>query len=206
MSETPTSALKQDLEELAAFRAALRRYLKFSERAVRRHGLTPQQYQLLLAVMSFPGPDWATVGELAEELDIRPNSVDLDRRGIRPPIDVLPSLSRLMNAGIGEGRTRADHRALADQLYASYARGREVRQLMSIVGEHGLPEPDRRSLAFADAFEREFLGQGDERRTLDATLDLGWRLLEPFPDNELRRLSSALIAEYRVGATGSAGS
>jgi DNA-binding MarR family transcriptional regulator len=75
MSETPTSALKQDLEDLAAFRAALRRYLKFSERVVRQHGLTPQQYQLLLAVMSFHGRDWATVGELAEELDVRPNSV-----------------------------------------------------------------------------------------------------------------------------------
>jgi V/A-type H+-transporting ATPase subunit B len=124
-------------------------------------------------------------------------SRELDRRGIRPPIDVLPSLSRLMNAGIGTDRTRADHRALADQLYASYARGREVRQLMSIVGEHGLPEPDRRSLTFADAFERDFLGQGDERRSLDETLDLGWRLLQHFPDNELRRLSSALIAEHR---------
>jgi V/A-type H+/Na+-transporting ATPase subunit B len=129
-------------------------------------------------------------------------SRDLDRRGITPPIDVLSSLSRLMNAGIGDGRTRVDHRPLADQLFASYARGREVRQLMSIVGEHGLPEPDRRSLSFADAFEREFLGQRGERRTLDATLDLGWRLLQPFPPNELRRLSSALIAEYGSRSSG----
>ena len=75
MSETPTSAFKQDLEELAAFRAALRRYLKFSESAVRRYGLTPQQYQLMLAIMSFPGREWATVGELAKELAVRPNSV-----------------------------------------------------------------------------------------------------------------------------------
>jgi DNA-binding MarR family transcriptional regulator len=75
MSETPTSALKKDLEEFAAFRAALRGYLKSSERTVRQHGLTPQQYQLLLAVMSFPGRDWATVGELARELGVRPNSV-----------------------------------------------------------------------------------------------------------------------------------
>jgi len=123
-------------------------------------------------------------------------SRDLDRRGIQPPIDVLPSLSRLMNAGIGAGRTRADHRALADELYAVYARGREVRQLMSIVGEHGLPEADRRVLAFADAFETTFLGQGDRRRSIIETLDLGWELLAPFPAHELTRLSPELLAAH----------
>lgn len=132
-------------------------------------------------------------------------SRDLDRRGVTPPVDVLPSLSRLMNAGIGEGRSRADHRPLADQLYASYARGREVRQLMSIVGEHGLPEADRRSLAFADAFEQRFLGQGPARRTLAETLDLGWELLDPFPDSELRRLSPELLAAHRGAGCGGVG-
>ena len=81
-------------------------------------------------------------------------SRDLDRKVVAPPIDVLPSLSRLMNAGVGAGKTRADHRSLADQLYAYYARGREVRRLMSIVGESGLPQEDQRYLAFTAGFER----------------------------------------------------
>ena len=121
-------------------------------------------------------------------------SRDLDRQGIAPPIDVLPSLSRLMNAGIGAGKTREDHRGLADQLYACYARGREVRRLMSIVGESGLPPEDRRYLAFAAAFEATYLDQDDQRRTLAETLEVGWRLLDPFPRAELKRLSADELA------------
>lgn len=100
-------------------------------------------------------------------------SRELDRAGVAPPIDVLPSLSRLMNAGVGAGRTREDHRGLADQLYTCYARGREVRRLMSVVGESGLPQEDRQFLEFAAAFERRYLDQGDTRRSLSETLELG---------------------------------
>lgn len=168
------------------------------ERAGRVHGCPGSLTQVLILTMpeddiTHPIPDltgYITEGQIVL-------SRELHRRGVAPPIDVLPSLSRLMNAGIGEERTRADHRALADQLYATYARGREVRQLMSIVGERGLPEPDRRCLHFADAFERDFLGQGERRRTIEETLDLGWRLLDPFPPHELKRLSPELIASHR---------
>jgi V/A-type H+-transporting ATPase subunit B len=123
-------------------------------------------------------------------------SRDLDRLGVAPPIDVLPSLSRLMNAGIGAGKTRADHRGLADQLYACYARGRDVRRLMSIVGEQGLTQQDQRYLAFASAFENTYLNQGDTRRTLAETLELGWRLLDPFPGSELKRVTADQLAEH----------
>jgi V/A-type H+-transporting ATPase subunit B len=106
-----------------------------------------------------------------------------------------------MNAGIGAGRTRDDHRALADQLYACYARGREVRRLMSIVGESGLPAEDRRYLAFAAAFERTYLDQGPDRRTLTDTLDVGWKLLSPFQAAELKRVSPEQLARYHHEAT-----
>jgi len=116
-------------------------------------------------------------------------SRELHRRGVYPPIDVLPSLSRLMNAGIGKDRTRASHRDWADQLYALYARGREARLMAAIVGETGLPDADRRALAFAERFEQEFVGQGEVRRTLPETLDAGWRLLESVPRDDLTRIS-----------------
>jgi V/A-type H+-transporting ATPase subunit B len=115
-------------------------------------------------------------------------SRELHRRGVSPPVDILPSLSRLMNAGIGEESTAPGHRAWADQLYAVYARGRDARQTAAIVGESGLPEEDRRSLAFADRFEEEFLDQGERRRTVDETLEAGWRLLETLPREDLTRL------------------
>ncbi|MFW6083889.1 MAG: V-type ATP synthase subunit B [Gemmatimonadota bacterium] len=115
-------------------------------------------------------------------------SRDLHRTGVFPPIDVLPSLSRLMNAGIGPGRTRPDHRQWANQLYALYATGREARLTATIVGESSLPESDRTALAFADRFEREFVGQGSDRRDLEATFELGWRLLETLPRSMLTRI------------------
>lgn len=116
---------------------------------------------------------------------------DLHRRGIHPPIDILPSLSRLMNDGIGEGHTVAEHRRWADQLYAVYARGREARGTAAIVGESGLSEADRRALAFADRFEREFVGQGRGRRSLDETIETGWGLLESLPREDLSRIDDA---------------
>ena len=118
-------------------------------------------------------------------------SRELHRRGVFPPIDVLPSLSRLMNAGIGAQRTVAEHREWADQLYAVYARGREARQMAAIVGEGGLAPGDRRAMAFAERFERELIAQSDARRSLTETLEIGWALLETLPREDLLRLSEA---------------
>ena len=120
-------------------------------------------------------------------------SRDLDRRGIFPPIDVLPSLSRLMNAGIGAGSTRDDHRDVAAQLYACYARGRQVRDLASIVGNAALGEDERRYLSFADDFEQRLLNQGVQRRSISVTLDLAWDLLGRFPRHELTRICQRFL-------------
>jgi len=120
-------------------------------------------------------------------------SRELHRQGITPPVDVLPSLSRLMNAGIGPGRTVAEHREWANQLYASYTQGREARLMAAIVGEAGLGEADRRALEFAAVFEREFLHQRD-RRDLPTTIATGWRLLETLPRDDLLRIRDATWA------------
>ncbi len=130
-------------------------------------------------------------------------SRDLDRAGTFPPVDVLPSLSRVMNAGIGEGHTFVHHRAWSDQLYAVYARGRDARFTASIVGEAGLSGADRRALEFARRFEGEFIHQGDERRSLEATIEVGWRLLEELPRDDLSRLDESAWAWRReqAGAT-----
>jgi V/A-type H+-transporting ATPase subunit B len=126
-------------------------------------------------------------------------SRELDRRGVFPPIDVLPSLSRLMNLGIGAGRTREDHRGLADQLYAFYARGRDVRHMAAIVGAANLGDDERRFLEFADRFERELVHQGGAARTLEDTLAIGWRVLGDFPPEMLSRIEAAHIQRYRPG-------
>jgi V/A-type H+-transporting ATPase subunit B len=120
-------------------------------------------------------------------------SRELHRRGVSPPIDVLPSLSRLMNAGIGAGKTVREHREWSDQLYAIYARGRETRLMAAVVGEAGLVESDRRALAFAQRFEDEFVGQRS-RRPLAETIATGWRLLESMPREDLVRISDATWA------------
>jgi V/A-type H+-transporting ATPase subunit B len=127
-------------------------------------------------------------------------SRELDRRGITPPIDVLPSLSRLMNAGIGDGSTREDHRGVADQISAFLGRGRELRNLISIVGEQALSDDDRRILAFVDEFERRFVGQDTQRRSIIETLDLAWELLAAFPADELKRITPELVERYRTTA------
>lgn len=129
-------------------------------------------------------------------------SRELYRSGVYPPIDVLPSLSRLMNAGIGPDRTRPEHRQWANQLYALYAMGREARLTAAIVGESGLPETDRVALGFADRFEQEFVGQGRERRGLDATFELGWRLLETVPRKMLVRIDDETWARRQTGQEG----
>lgn len=121
-------------------------------------------------------------------------SRELHHRGVFPPIDVLPSLSRLMNAGIGRDKTRPEHREWADQLYAVYSRGREARTMAAIVGEAGLSAPDRRALAFAQAFENELVGQGRVRRAIADTFAVGWRLLETLPREDVVRISDAAWA------------
>jgi len=120
----------------------------------------------------------------------------LHRRGINPPIDVLPCLSRLMNLGIGEGKTREDHRNVADQLYASYAHGRDLRRLVSIIGEEALSEQDRKYLKFSDDFENSYLSQGSEDRDIEGTLGLSWELFSMLPKSELKRVKEDYIEKY----------
>ena len=126
-------------------------------------------------------------------------SRELERKRIFPPIDVLPSLSRLMNLGIGKGRTREDHRGLADQLYAFYARGQDVRRMEAIVGEGSLSEEERQFLRFADRFEAEFIHQGKSGRSIEETLATGWRLLSSFPAVALTRIKKEFVERYRKG-------
>jgi V/A-type H+-transporting ATPase subunit B len=123
----------------------------------------------------------------------------LHRRGVFPPIDVLPCLSRLMNLGIGEGKTRDDHRAVANQLYAAYAQGRDLRRLVAIVGEEALSDTDRRYLHFADEFEKHIIGQGDEGRSIEQTLTIGWELMSSLPMAELKRVRD-FIEKYHPTA------
>jgi V/A-type H+-transporting ATPase subunit B len=129
---------------------------------------------------------------------------DLHRKNIYPPVDVLPCLSRLMNLGIGKDRTREDHRGVADQLYAGYATGRDLRSLSAVVGEEALSDIDRKYLKFADEFEKRFILQGPhDDRTIQQTLDLGWELMAMLPKSELKRVKKEFIEKYgkkyRVG-------
>jgi V/A-type H+-transporting ATPase subunit B len=124
-------------------------------------------------------------------------SRELHRKGVYPPVDVLPSLSRLMNEGIGEGRTRADHLGVSDQCYSGYAEGRDVRSLVAVVGEEALSERDRLNLKFSDIFEERFVKQGvDENRTIEQTLNLGWELLSTLPEGELKRIDEKYVNQY----------
>ncbi len=130
-------------------------------------------------------------------------SRELHGKGIYPPIDVLPSLSRLMEDGVGAGRTREDHSRLASQLYAAYARVKEVERLVSIIGTEELSEISRRYLEFGERFERTFVAQAfAENRDLEHTLTLGWEVLAPLPDDELTRLSRDLLDRYRPRPAG----
>ncbi|AXG05817.1 ATP synthase subunit B [Haloplanus rubicundus] len=122
---------------------------------------------------------------------------DLNSQGVQPPVNVLPSLSRLMDDGIGEGLTRADHADVSDQMYAAYAEGEDLRDLVNIVGREALSDRDNKYLDFADEFEREFVDQGfDTNRDIDETLDIGWDLLSNLPKEELNRIDEELIAEH----------
>jgi len=129
-------------------------------------------------------------------------SRDLFRRGADPPVDALPCLSRLMNLGIGEGKTREDHRGVADQLYASYAYGRDLRRLVAIVGEEALTELDKQYLKFADGFEKQFITQGDEDRSIERTLSIAWELFSILPEDELKRIKREYIKKYHPAHAG----
>ncbi|HIH69386.1 V-type ATP synthase subunit B [Methermicoccus shengliensis] len=153
-----------------------------------------------LPILSMPGDDithpipdltgYITEGQIVI-------SRELHRKGIYPPVDVLPSLSRLMNSGLGAGKTREDHRGVADQLYASYAEGRDVRNLAAVVGVEALTESDKKYLQFADEYEKRFVTQGRyENRDIEQTLDLGWELLSILPESELKRIKLDHIEKY----------
>ncbi|MDD4699072.1 MAG: V-type ATP synthase subunit B [Oscillospiraceae bacterium] len=124
-------------------------------------------------------------------------SRDLYRKGITPPIDVLPSLSRLKDKGIGEGKTRADHSNTMNQLFSAYARGKDCKELMVILGESALTDIDKLYAKFADEFEKLYVSQGyDTNRNIEETLDLGWKLLKILPRTELKRISDELLEKY----------
>ena len=124
-------------------------------------------------------------------------SRDLHRKGIVPPVDVLPSLSRLKDKGIGVGKTREDHSGTMNQLFAAYSRGKDAKELMTILGEAALSEDDKLFAKFADEFERRYVSQGNTtNRSIQETLDLGWELLKILPRRELKRIKPEMIEKY----------
>ena len=124
-------------------------------------------------------------------------SRELYRKGVTPPIDVLPSLSRLKDKGIGPDRTRKDHAATMNQLFAAYARGKDARELMVILGEAALTDMDKKYAEFAEAFENEYVSQGyDSNRSIEETLDIGWKLLHILPRSELKRIKDDMLDEF----------
>lgn len=159
----------------------------------------------LLAILTMPGGDLRhpipdLTGYITEGQIIL--SQELHAKGIYPPINVLPSLSRLMKSGIGPGKTREDHKYVSDQLYDAYSRGMRARDLARIVGEAGLSPRMRNFLKFADAFERVFLSQGPyENRDVEETLDRGWEALSVLPKEELVRIPKELIEKYYRGGS-----
>ncbi len=167
------------------------------ERAGRIHGKTGSVTQIPILTMpdddiTHPIPD--LTGYITEGQIVLGRS--LHRQNVFPPVDLLPCLSRLMNNGIGEGRTTAWHREWSNQLYASYARGRDVRKLMAIVGEDALTPMDKNYLNFAVAFEINMIGQGFNRRTIEETFDLGWKLMGLLPKTELTRVGRETVEEF----------
>ena len=122
---------------------------------------------------------------------------ELDQKGIYPPVSVLPSLSRLMKDGIGEGFTRSDHSACSNQLFAAYARVQDARALASVIGEEELAPADKKYILFGRLFEKHFVNQGSlENRTIEQTLNLGWQLLSLLPKEELDRCDASTLEQY----------
>ena len=168
------------------------------ERAGRRIGKSGSITMIPILTMpeddkSHPIPD--LIGYITEVQIIL--SRDLYRKGIIPPVDVLPSLSRLKDKGIGEGKTREDHSGTMNQLFAAYARGKDAKELMTILGEAALSDDDKQFAKFADAFEQRYVNQGNNtNRTIEDTLNLGWELLSLLPRTELKRIKPELIEKY----------
>ncbi len=168
------------------------------ERAGRIEGSTGSVTQIPIVTMpeddiTHPIPDltgYITEGQILL-------SRDLDNQGIQPPVDVLPSLSRLKDNGIGEGKTRADHASTMNQIFSAYAQGKEAKNLASVLGDSALTEIDLKYLEFADAFESRYVNQGfHTNRTIEETLALGWELLAILPKSELTRISEEYIDLY----------
>jgi V/A-type H+-transporting ATPase subunit B len=168
------------------------------ERAGRVKGSTGSVTQI--PILTMPGDDKThpipdLTGYITEGQILL--SRDLHRKNIYPPVDVLPSLSRLMNSGIGDEKTREDHKGVSDQLYAGYANGRDLRSLSAVVGEEALSASDRKFLRLADEFEGRFVQQGPyENREIENTLDLAWDLLSILPEDELKRVKREHIKKY----------
>ncbi len=168
------------------------------ERAGRVHGKKGSITQMPILTMpdddkTHPIPD--LTGYITEGQFVL--SRELHRKGVYPPVDVLPSLSRLMKGGIGKERTREDHSNVSDQLYSGYAEGRDLRDLVAVVGEEALTDRDKKYLHFAERFEKEFVAQGkDEDRTIERTLEIGWDLLSGLPERELKRIKDEYVKKY----------
>lgn len=176
------------------------------ERAGRIHGRPGSITQIPIA--SIPDDDWthpiADLTGYITEGQIAVNR-ELHRKGIYPPVDPLPSLSRLMDAGIGKERTREDHKQVSDQLYAAYAEGKDVRGLVAIVGKEALSDRDRKMLEFADRFEQEFVQQGSEEdRTIVQTIDIGWNLLSTVDEAWLTKIDRKTLEKYHPKYRGGA--
>jgi len=170
------------------------------ERAGRIHGRKGSITQLPILTMpddDITHPIADLTGYITEGQIIL--SRELHRLGIYPPITPLRSLSRLMNDGIGKGRTREDHGGLRDQLYSTYANGVDLRKLVAIIGEEALTDRDRLYLKFSEEFEKQFLSQGQTERGIEDTLNLAWRLLSVFPKGELKRVKQDHIDRYYFG-------
>ena len=124
-------------------------------------------------------------------------SRELYRKAIAPPIDVLPSLSRLKDKGIGKGKTREDHADTMNQLFAAYSRGKDAKELMVVLGEAALTDMDKLYAKFADEFEKQYVSQGyNANRDIEETLEIGWKLLGILPKSELKRIKDAYIEQY----------
>lgn len=168
------------------------------ERAGRIRGLKGSVTQIPILTMpeddkTHPIPD--LTGYITEGQIIL--SRELFKRGIEPPIDVLPSLSRLKDKGIGQGKTREDHAPTMNQIFSAYAQGKQAKELAVILGESALSETDKIYAKFADRFESEYVNQGFEtNRTIEQTLDLGWELLSMLPTSELKRIKEDMIEKY----------
>ena len=168
------------------------------ERAGRRQGKSGSITMIPILTMpeddkTHPIPD--LTGYITEGQIIL--SRELYRKGLTPPVDVLPSLSRLKDKGIGEGKTREDHAGTMNQLFAAYSRGKDAKELMTILGESALSEDDRQFAKFADAFEQTYVSQGNTTdRSILETLEIGWNLLKMLPRSELKRIKPEMIDKY----------